>query len=342
MRFIGCKTGLLEQIEMVITKHAQQTGVFCDIFSGTSTVARHFKSQYSIISNDLLYFSYCLQKATIENNSVPKFDLLKPVIGCEPIDYLNNLDSAAMEKLPQCKRLFQNTYSPFAGRMYFTDENALRIDFSRHAIESWQEAGLISELEYYYLVACVVEGVPFVSNISGTYGAYNKKWDRRSYKKFELFKLPVVTNSSVNHCYNEDGVELLKKITGDILYIDPPYNERQYLPNYHVLETAAKYDFPEISGVTGQRKYEGQKSLFCSKAKVLEAFENLIENASFRHIILSYNTEGLMRLDDIKRIMQRHCQPNTFEVHAVPYRRFKSRTTAFAESLKELIIYIRK
>jgi adenine-specific DNA-methyltransferase len=226
--------------------------------------------------------------------------------------------------------------------MYVTDENALRIDYARNTINDWYEKKNISDDEYYYLVASVVEGIPFVSNIHGTYGAFGKSWDKRSHKVFELVHLPVTTNGKKNKCYNEDGVALLKRISGDILYIDPPYNGRQYLPNYHVLETAAKYDFPALSGITGQRPYENNKSDFCLKPKVLIAFDQLIANAQFKHIILSYNTEGLMSVEDIETIMKAHGDPSTFEITKIPYRRFKSRATKFDGDLSELLIYIEK
>ena len=82
--------------------------------------------------------------------------------------------------------------------------------------------------EYKYLLASLIEAVSFVSNTTGTYGAYLKTWDKRAYKRLELVKLGVLNNSKRNICYNEDANELIKKISGDILYIDPPYNERQY------------------------------------------------------------------------------------------------------------------
>lgn len=185
--------------------------------------------------------------------------------------------------------------------MYINDENALRIDFARNITEDWRKVGFLSDDEYYYLVACIVEGIPFVSNISGTYGAFHKEWERRSYKKYELLRLPICTNGKNNTCFNGNGADVLKEISGDILYIDPPYNERQYLPNYHVLETAAKYDFPEVRGITAQRAYENNKSDFCSKTKVVGAFEELIANARFNHIILSYSTDGLMSVEEIER-----------------------------------------
>lgn len=344
MRFIGCKTLLLDNIKEVIDAHAPDAKTFCDIFSGTSTVARHFKQWYEVSSNDLLYFSYCLQMATIENDCVPSFSVLFEKCDiADPFEHFNNMKTEDMEILPVEKRFFQNNYAPTGGRMYVTDSNALRIDFARNMVEEWKVAGYLSDLEYYYLIAGIVEGIPFVSNIAGTYGAFNKKWDIRANKVFEVVKLPVTTNGKNNHCYNEDGVQLLARISGDILYIDPPYNERQYLPNYHVLETAAKYDAPVLRGVTGQRPYEGQRSDFCTKSKVVTAFETLIANAKFRHIILSYNTDGIMSVEDIENVMKKYGKPETFAIHYIPYRRFKSRSVSTrTEALKEMLVYIEK
>ena len=344
MRFIGNKTQLLENIKEVVDKHASDAHSFCDIFSGTASVARYFKQWYEVYSNDLLYFSYCLQRATIENPRKPAFIKLSNSTGIDdPLIYFNEMPTSEMESLPAEKRFFQNNYAPTGGRMYITDSNALRIDYTRNKVEEWEKAGLLSTDEYFYLIACIVEGIPFVSNIAGTYGAFNKTWDIRSNKLFVLIDLPVIDNGYNNRSYNEDGVSLLQRISGDILYIDPPYNERQYLPNYHVLETAAKYDFPTLKGVTGQRSYELQRSDFCSKKNVVAAFDNLLENARFKHIILSYNTDGIMTLDEIEATMKKHGIESTFEVNYIPYRRFKSKSIATrTEDLKEMLIYIRK
>lgn len=114
--------------------------------------------------------------------------------------------------------------------MYLNDANALRIDYARNYAEYWKEHGLLTDDEYYYLLACIVEGIPFVSNISGTYGAYHKEWERRSYKIYEPYRLPVVTNGKNNQCFNMDGALLLKQICGDILYIDPPTTKGSTCP----------------------------------------------------------------------------------------------------------------
>jgi len=97
---------------------------------------------------------------------------------------------------------------------------------------------LIDEIEYYYLLASLIEGVPYVSNITGTYGAYLKEWDKRALKAFEMARPDVIDNGKANRSYNADANALIRELEGDILYIDPPYNSRQYAPNYHLLETA--------------------------------------------------------------------------------------------------------
>lgn len=341
MRFIGSKTLLLDSIKDAIAENVKKAKVFCDIFSGTSVVANYFKKDYEIISNDLLYFSYVIQKATIENNKEPKFRKMRTVDN--PIDYLNNITHVELERLPEKKRFFQNNYSPIGNRMYLTEKNALRIDFARNKVENWYKRGFLNKGEYYYLVASIIEGIPFVSNISGTYGAYNKKWDKRAFKKFELKQLNVVDNNKKNKCYNTNGVSLLKRIKGDILYIDPPYNERQYLPNYHLLETAAKYDNPILKGVTGQREYGAdEKSDFCNKSRAVKSFEEMMRNANFKYIFLSYSTEGIMNIKDIEEIMKKYGLSKSYKLYKIPYRRFKSRKQNNEKELNELLFYIEK
>ena len=341
MRFIGSKNLLLENINNVIEENIKSADVFCDIFSGTTAVANYFKKDYKIISNDLLYFSYVIQKATIENNIILKFNNIPKI--SNPIEFFNSLTDSELEKIPINKRFFQNNYSSIGNRMYLTENNALRIDYARNKVEEWYNKGYISRNEYYYLVASIVEGIPFVSNISGTYGAYHKKWDKRAFKKFELKPLIVINNKRKNKCYNIDGIKLLDKISGDILYIDPPYNERQYLPNYHLLETAAKYDSPIIKGVTGQREYtEKEKSNFCNKTKAIVALEEMIRKAKFKHIILSYSNEGIMKIEDIEHIMKKYGIIKTYKLYTIPYRRFKSHDQKNKKELSELLFYIKK
>lgn len=343
MRFIGSKALLLQNIENVIKENVDSANTFCDIFSGTSIVGRYFKKYFQIFSNDLLYFSYVLQKATIENKKAPKFEKLRLFLNkIDPFEYLENTDISNYSfKNPPF--IYEN-YSPNnkSERRYFTNENALRIDFIRQTIEDWKNNKLINENEYFYLLAGLVEGVPYVSNIAGTYGAFLKHWDKRVFKKFEMIKLDVEDNCKENKCFNKDSNILIKEISGDILYIDPPYNQRQYAPNYHILETIARYDYPEIKGKTGLRPYEDIKSQYCIKNKVLDAFKDLIENANFKHIIVSYSTEGIMSIDEIEDVLKKYGNKKTYKLYKIPYRRYKHRPGNVEHNLQELIFYIKK
>ena len=338
MRYIGSKINLLKNIENCISQniHTKQNS-FCDIFSGTGVVARYFKPQYEIISNDALFFSYVLQKAYVENNEIPTFDKLQKEIKDPFFFFFNTVLSETDEKF------ISENYSPVGEnkRMYFTEENARRIDFIRTTIEYWKTEKKLTEVEYYYLLASLIEAVPSVSNITGTYGAYLKKWDKRAFKKLELSRYEIENNGKKNYAYNEDVFDLERHISGDILYIDPPYNSRQYAPNYHVLETIARYDNPLLSGVTGMRPYENQKSVFCSKNEVNDAFEQLIKNADFSHIVMSYSSAGLMKADFIEKILKNNGISSTFTLQKIPYRKYKSKI--YNESgVCEYLFYIQK
>ncbi|MDO5564852.1 MAG: Dam family site-specific DNA-(adenine-N6)-methyltransferase [Eubacteriales bacterium] len=339
MRFIGNKSNLLSNIEAVINENCNgDENVFCDIFSGTSSVSRYFKNRYKVISNDMLYFSYVLQKATIENNKVPNFLRLKSEGIVDIFEYLETFKESSKNSF------IADNYAPSENcdRMYLTYENATRIDFIRNKIEEWKENKLINEKEYNYLLACLIEGVPYVSNITGTYGAYLKQWDKRAYKNFEMIRLGIKDNGVQNECYNEDANRLIKNISGDILYIDPPYNSRQYLPNYHLLETIAKYDNPIINGKTGVREYSEEKSKYCLKAEASKQLSELIYNAKFEHIIMSYNQEGILDKKVIEDILKRYGEAETYKLYEIPYKQYQNKLTKRLETHYEYIFYIHK
>jgi adenine-specific DNA-methyltransferase len=344
MRYIGSKALLLDNIKAVVYSlcgDVESAGnkVFCDLFSGTGVVARFFKKDYQIIANDMLYFPYIVTCAGIENNAVPAFTKLRKIGIEDPLKHLNAL----------CPVLNQNcfiaeNYSPHgkAGRMYLSGENALRIDAIRQQIEEWKNNALLSGKEYRYVLASLLEGVPFVSNIAGTYGAYLKHWDKRALNRFAMVRPSVADNGKKNICYNQDANKLIRKISGDILYLDPPYNTRQYLPNYHVLETIARYDAPGISGVTGLRAYTDLKSDYCIKQNAESAFDSLIGEADFKYIVISYSDDGLLNPGIILDILNRHCKIGGARLETIPYARYKGKQPQQKKEHNEYIFYAQK
>ncbi|HNJ41758.1 MAG TPA: DNA adenine methylase, partial [Acidobacteriota bacterium] len=159
-----------------------------------------------------------------------------------------------------------------------------------------------------------------VANTACVYEAFLKKFKKTALKPVTLKPLELVNHVSGCKVHNRDANELIEEVECDILYLDPPYNERQYSSNYHILETIARYDNPLIAGVTGIRKGYARSS-YCRKREVIQAFEHLVRQAKTRHILLSYNDEGLMTFDEIHRILGTRGEVKTFQT---TYNRFKA------------------
>ncbi len=337
MRYIGGKSALLNDIENIIANSTDNVTKIIDIFSGSGIVSAHFKSLgYNIIGNDFLYFAYVLSRGTTALNSTPHFSQLNIE---SPIEHLNALTLETSEiDIDDCF-IFQN-YSPhdMTNRMYFQSDNAIKIDIIRLTIEKWKSTNLINDDEYFYLLAILIAAVPYVSNITGVYGAYLKHWDNRTFKPLTLIApTNICTGTAI--FYNQNCDELLPKISADLLYADPPYNSRQYLPNYHILETIARYDYPEIHGITGMRNYENQKSEFCSKSSVESAFRRMIKNANVRYIIISYNTEGLLSKEKLSEICLEFAVKKTFHCRDIDYRRYNSVATKAHRVTEQLYFF---
>lgn len=328
MRYIGSKERLLTQIENLLTEKAPESkgGIFCDIFAGTGVVGNHFKDRYTVVSNDYLFFSYLLNFVSIQLNQAPSFAKLKKIGVDDPFAFL---ESRPIPAHVSNGFFFAKAYSPFGkeGRMYLTEENAKRVDFIRSQIDDWKRARLLSNKEELYLIASLVAAIPSVSNVTGTYGAFLKFWDKRCLKPISLERVIPLNNHRNNKVFNEDSNELIGKIRGDVLYIDPPYNARDYLSNYHLLETIAKNDLPEVKGVTGVRQDRRAKSSYCSKKQCKASFDSLIAQARFRHIIVSYNSEGILSEDDILEILKKYCIPSTVTVKRIEFARYQSKKT---------------
>jgi adenine-specific DNA-methyltransferase len=188
-------------------------------------------------------------------------------------------------------------------RQYFSDDNAQKCDAIRTKIEEWHQAALITANEYFFLLASLIESIDKYANTASVYGAFLKNIKKTAQKQFVLQPVPLILSNQQNQVFNQDANQLIAQIQPDILYLDPPYNHRQYYVNYHLLETIAKYDNPLIYGKTGLRQDRSAKSLYCSRTKAKRAFIDLIFKAKAKYIFLSYSNEGLLNFDDIKSVM---------------------------------------
>ena len=341
MRFIGNKEKLVEWIYSVIKSNNIKGEIFFDFFSGTANVGKFFKEKdYKIVSSDLLYFSYILQRAYLVNNETPKFEKLLSKININSfLLFASNLELVVefLNNTPLKKGFIYNNYAPSGTkelekpRMFFIDDNAKKIDAIRSQIEEWKENNLINENEYYVLLACLIESVPFFANILGVFAAFKKDWDKRALKPFILKSIKIFKSKKNHSAFNKSSIELINEFKYDIIYLDPPYNQRQYAPNYHLLETISKYDNPEIKGTSGMRNYDKQKSTFCNKIKALNDLELILKSNNYKSVLLSYNNEGIMPQNDIVNIMSKY---GTLKIEEYDYLRFKSNNNGEAKNKK--------
>lgn len=312
MNYIGSKHKLANfirsNVEAVVSGNIGEM-VFCDLFAGTGSVGRNFKTRAgSVIANDVEFYSYVLLKNYIGNSTAMDHD-----------QWLDKLNSLSGKK----GFVFEN-YSEGgkAGRLYFSSENGMKIDAVRLQIESWKFSEDISEGMYYFLLASLLESADKVANTASVYGAFLKKIKTSAAK--ELIVKPAVFDKTEgsHEVYNQDANLLIKKIEGDILYLDPPYNNRQYGANYHLLNTIAKYDTFVPQGKTGLRKY--YRSSYCKNNEVKDSLEMLLEKANFKYIFLSYNNEGLLPAADIRKSLETF---GKYDLATIDYQRFKADKT---------------
>ena len=311
MNYIGSKFRLAGFIKNTIhgvvgSDLSQQ--ILCDLFAGTGIVGRTFKTATkNVIANDVEYYSFVLNKNYIENHvDIP-----------EKQEYLDELN-----QLPLVDNGFiYKNYCMGGGsqRQYFSDHNGKKIDTIRQYIESWKQTDRIADNLYYFLLASLLESADKLANTASVYGAYLKHLKRSAQKELVLEPADFDTNENEHQVFNEDSNVLIKKIEGDILYLDPPYNARQYGANYHMLNTIAKYDVFVPNGKTGLRKY--QRSDWCRRNKVENVFDDLLKNAKFKYVFLSYNNEGLMPMETVRKIMAQYGQ---YDLASTDYQRFKA------------------
>lgn len=327
MNYIGSKKTLLPFLEeVIIDKVGDIEGkTFIDLFAGTGAVTNHFKKLgCCVVANDFLNFCYVLNYNYIENNEPLEFTQLGK-IGLSTqdmvLEYLDNLPLINTGFIYNNYSLGGTTGKEHE-RMYFTDTNAKKADTIKSKLFEWMNDNMLTISEYMFLMATLIENFDKVANTASVYAAYLKKFKSSAKKTFTMKNPAIFHNSEwYQTVYCGRAENIIELVQGDILYLDPPYNSRQYFSNYHILETLSLGADPIIKGKTGMPNYMDKKSNFSSKRKVKESFEKIISVAKVNHIFLSYNNEGLMSPNEIKSIMEKY---GKYELHQKSYQRFKS------------------
>lgn len=317
MNYIGSKRKLAPHIFREIHSIVPQ-GIFCDIFAGTGAVSEKFASEYQLIVNDWEDYSYIINYQKFGPYVADQQTLTK-------INYLNSLEGVE-------GFIFDN-YSLNGGRMYFTEENAAKIDAIRFEIDEIGD----SSIERQYLTALLLAAADKVANVASVYGAYLKNFKTTASKPIYLKDLPKFCSDAFVYCKDANDYTW----RGDVAYLDPPYNTRHYGSNYHMLNTITNYNYFEPKGITGLPEYK--KSSYCSKPKIRPAFEELLAKIECEHIFISYNNEGILSQTDFEEICSKYGKLTTIVLDA-EYQRFKadSKRNQAAESTTEFLYHIQK
>lgn len=274
-RYLGSKTKLINFIKNIVKENCKDYKSFFDVFGGTGIVANSFnETNIEIIINDLLSSNYVSYQTWLGTDSYD-IEKIKNII----INF-NNI-----------KNLDENYVSINFGDSYFEKNNSKKIGYIREEIESLYNNKIINFREKCILLTSLIYALDKVANTCGHYDAYRKKMDSTKNLKLQLPKIDNNKNNN-NKIFHEDSNKLAKKIKADIVYIDPPYNSRQYGDAYHLLENIIEWKKPDVFGVAKKMKNrEHIKSSYCT-IKAATAFENLIRDLDCKYILVSYNNMG--------------------------------------------------
>ncbi len=315
-RYLGNKVKVLDLINNVIKKNIGNFYSFCDIFAGSGSVGAFFNEKdKKIISNDFLYHNYVALKAFLNDEEFDKEKITKL------INELNNL---------HCEK--ENYFSINFEDKYFCKKNAIKIGAIREQIKNWFLKGIINNKEKNILLTSLIYSIDKIANTVGHYDAYIKKEIKEKNFKLKMLDIDLEKNKN-NEIYNMDANILIREIECDILYIDPPYNSRQYANMYHLLENLVAWQKPEVKGIAKKFDTTHLKSGYNQKEAV-KLFEDLIINAKTKYILFSYNNMGdkghsrsnaRISDNDIFRILKQKGKVEVFEKEYKDYTTGKSK-----------------
>lgn len=350
-RFLGNKQQLLDPILRVFQSHLPPGAVVADLFAGTASVSRTLREGgYRVIANDVLSSARVHAQAQLLAEPdgqfrnlaarLPATDSGQGRLFSRPYDQV----VAFLNALPPEKGFFVQEYSPagkpkldVAPRRYFSPENAGRIDAIRGRIREWEGSNLVSTVEVALLKQDLMLAVNRVANIAGTYGHFLKDIQGGALEPLTL-RPSVLTSERTDHeIYQEDAAALIRRIRPDGVYIDPPYTKRQYAAYYHVLETVAEGDFPEVVGKSGLRPWESKASDWCYRRKAPDALKQIVEYTSAPVLVMSYSNEGHIPHQQVVEILS---SAGTLTVQELDYRRYRSNNGGTAEKRVTERLYV--
>lgn len=325
-RYTGSKYKLSSWICELISDNCKGSS-FCDIFAGTGIISyTMLEKMKKIYINDFLYSNEVIYKAFFDQSSYDK-KLIS--------EYCSRFQALSASEIGD------NYISENFGNKFFSLADAKKIGYIREMIEA--DRNKLSEKDFFILLASLLYSVDKSANTVGHYDAYIKGHDIPDTFTFDLIA-PYKTKKSQIFISREDSNEFAKTLKCDIVYIDPPYNSRQYSRFYHVLENITCWKKPELHGVALKPEPENMSDYCRNRAKIV--FRDLIDSLDCKYIVVSYNntyesksssSKNKMTLEDIESALSTRGEVQKFETS---HSFFNAGKTDFNDH-KELIFIVK-
>ncbi len=323
-RYLGNKYKLLPFITKVVEEECDNVNTVADIFAGTGAVASAFTNK-KLITNDIMYSNYICHVAWFSSEEYSEEKI---------INLITEYNNMIVEQDNYMSENFADTY--------FSLEDCRKIGFIREDVEKRFRIGELNARERALVITSLLYAMDKIANTCGHYDAYRQGAEFEKHLELSVPQPDKNLNKN-NVCYNMDTNELVSDIEADLVYIDPPYNSRQYCDAYHLLENVARWNKPEVFGVARKMDRTSLKSDYCTQ-KATEAFEKLINSVHAKYIILSYNnmaekgndrSNAKISDEDIMRILQKK---GTVKVFAEDYKAFSTGKSDIKENQERLFL----
>lgn len=258
-----------------------------DLFSGTSRVGHRLKqSGFHVTSNDHLTYAATLAKCYVEADAAVYRDSTEQLI-------------EEMQSAPEEDGYFTRVFCNEA--RYFMPHNGRRIDGMRR----WLRDSDLDPIQHAILTVSLMEAADRVDSTTGVQMAYLKKWAPRAKNDISL-RVPNIIDGP-GRALQMDAVDAAKATPVDLAYLDPPYNQHSYMGNYHVWETLARGDEPEVYGIACKRvDCRDYKNPFNSKRFIHERMAETLEAVRAKFMLVSFNNEGHIHHDEMVAMLEDH------------------------------------
>jgi adenine-specific DNA-methyltransferase len=289
IKYLGSKRRLVPVLEHLAAASGARRAL--DLFTGTTRVAQAFKRNgLHVTAVDSARYAEAFAQTYVATDA-----------GALDMAELNAA-IAWLSSLPGIHGYFTETFC--VRSRYVQPFNGRRIDAIRHAIETDLAGSPLRPL----LLTSLIEAADRVDSTTGVQMAFVKTWAPRSFRPLEL-RVPSLLPGP-GRALRGDALALAPVLGSyDLAYLDPPYNQHRYFTNYHVWETLVAWDEPEHYGVACKRvdaRDPTTKSVFNSKRTMPAALESLARTLQAEMLVLSYNDEAWVSLDELEAFCSAH------------------------------------